>query len=353
MRITPVRSEGLAHLSYFVSSEGEAMVVDPRRDVDVYLDLADKSQSRVTHIFETHRNEDYAIGSLELQYHVPLVEICHSKETRFKYGNHSLTHEDSFRVGSMKVTCLHTPGHTDDSMCYLLSDMSVSASPIVIFTGDTLFVGEVGRTDLVDKKRHEEMSRKLYSSLQETILPLGDGIIVYPGHGAGSVCGGDIGKREFSTIGFERSNSKWLSLDEDEFVRRKLSQSLTYSTYFKHCEYLNTIGPPLIAELPTPRSLDPETLDKLRGEPDHVVVDTRSPDFFVCGHVPDAISAPLKDMGLFAGWVMEPDWKFLLVLERSEDLQLARSILLRIGFDNVIGYLGSGMDGWYETGRPR
>ncbi|MHA1938593.1 MAG: MBL fold metallo-hydrolase [Candidatus Thorarchaeota archaeon] len=353
MRITQVRSEGLAHLSYFISSEGEAMVVDPRRDVDIYLELANQSRSRITHVFETHRNEDYVIGSLELQYHVPQVQICHSKETGFKYGDHSLAHQDTFKVGAMKVTCLHTPGHTDDSMCYLLSDMSVSPTPIVIFAGDTLFVGEVGRTDLVDKKKHEEMSRKLFTSLHETILPLGDGVLVYPGHGAGSVCGGNIGKREFSSIGYERLNNKWLSLDEAEFVHGKISQSLTYSEYFKHCERLNTIGPPLVAELRVPQSLDTETLDKLLDEPDHVVVDTRSPDFFVCGHIPGAISAPLNDMGQFAGWILEPDWKFLLVLERSDDLELARSFLLRIGFDNIIGYLGSGMEGWYEKGKPR
>ncbi|MHA2312269.1 MAG: MBL fold metallo-hydrolase [Candidatus Thorarchaeota archaeon] len=353
MRITPVRSEGLAHLSYIASSEGEALVVDPRRDVDVYLKLANQNQSRITHIFETHRNEDYVIGSLELQYHVPKAEICHSKETSFKYGDHSLAHQDSFQVGAMKVTCIHTPGHTNDSMCYLLSDTTVSSSPIVVFTGDTLFVGEVGRTDLVDIKKHEEMSRKIYSSLHDTILPLGDGILVYPGHGAGSVCGADIGKREFSTIGYERMNNKWLSLSEEEFVQRKISQSLTYSDYFKHCERLNTVGPPLVAEHPMPRSLDPDTFDNLLAETGHVVVDTRSPDFFVCGHIPGAISAPLSDMGQFAGWILEPDWNFLLVLERIGDLHLARSILLRIGFDNIIGYLGIGMEGWYEEGKPR
>jgi hydroxyacylglutathione hydrolase len=353
MRITPVRSEGLAHLSYFISSEGEAMVVDPRRDVGIYLQLANQSRSRITHIFETHRNEDYVIGSLELQHHVPSAEICHSKETAFKYGNNSVVDQDSFSVGAMKVTCLHTPGHTNDSMCYLLSDMSMGSSPIVVFTGDTLFVGEVGRTDLVDKKKQEEMSRKLYTSLHEKVLPLGDGILVYPGHGAGSVCGGDIGKREFSTVGYERLNNKWLSLDEESFVNRKLTQALTYSDYFKHCEYLNTIGPPLIAELPVPRSLDADTLEGLLGEQDYVVVDTRSPDFFVCGHIPGAISAPLEEMGMFAGWILEPEWKFMFVLERNDDLELARSILLRIGFDNIIGYLGSGMNGWYERGKPR
>jgi hydroxyacylglutathione hydrolase len=329
------------------------MVVDPRRDIDIYLKLASQSQSKITHIFETHRNEDYVIGSLEIQYQIPQVEICHSKETDFKYGDHSLAHQDSFRVGAMKVTCFHTPGHTNDSMCYLLSDMSVSPSPLVIFTGDTLFVGEVGRTDLVDKKKHEEMSRKLYASLHEKILPLGDGILVYPGHGAGSVCGGNIGKREFSTIGYERLNNKWLSLDEGDFVQGKMSQSLTYSDYFKHCERLNTIGPPLVADLRTPRSLDPETFDKLLAEPDTVAVDTRSPDFFVCGHIPGAVSAPLSDMGQFAGWILEPDWNFLLVIERSGDLELARNYLLRIGFDNIIGYLSSGMEGWYEKGKPR
>jgi hydroxyacylglutathione hydrolase len=167
------------------------------------------------------------------------------------------------------------------------------------------------------------------------------------------VCGGNIGKREFSTIGYERMNNKWLSLDEEDFVQGKSGQSLTYSDYFKHCERLNTVGPPLVAELPVPRFLDPETFENLLDAPRHVVVDTRSPDFFVCGHIPGAISAPLNDMGQFAGWVLEPDWNILLVLERSGDLELARSYLLRIGFDNIVGQLGSGMEGWYEKGKAR
>ncbi|MFW9968339.1 MAG: rhodanese-like domain-containing protein [Candidatus Thorarchaeota archaeon] len=353
MRITTVRSEGLAQLSYFVSSDGEAMIIDPRRDVDIYLKLAAESQTQITHVFETHRNEDYVIGSLEIKYHVPSVQIAHSKETGFKYGDVSIAHQDSFRIGDMRVTCLHTPGHTDDSICYLVADISVSQIPLLMFTGDTLFVGEVGRTDLVDNKKIEIMSRKLYNSLKEEILPLVDGIVIHPGHGAGSVCGGNIGKRDFSTLGYERINNPWLSLEEEDFVRLKLNQKLTLSDYFKHCERLNTIGPPIVAEQPMPRALDPNAFEALMEKPGHVVVDTRAPDFFVCGHIPGAINTPLKEMGQFVGWVLDQEDNYLLVLERAEDLEQARNYLLRVGFDSVVAYLATGMDGWYDSGKPR
>jgi hydroxyacylglutathione hydrolase len=353
MRITTVRSEGLAQLSYFVSSEGEAMVIDPRRDVDVYLKLAAESHSQISHVFETHRNEDYVVGSLEIKYHVPSVQIAHSKETGFKYGDISIAHHESFRIGDMQVTCLHTPGHTDDSICYLVADTSVGPTPLLVFTGDTLFVGEVGRTDLVDIKKKEVMSRKLYNSLKEEILPLEDGIVIHPGHGAGSVCGGDIGKRDFSTLGYERTNNPWLSLEEEDFVQLKLDQKLTLSDYFKHCENLNTVGPPIVATLPMPCALDPNAFEALLEKPGHVVVDTRAPDFFVCGHIPGAINTPLKEMGQFVGWVLDPEDNYLLVLERAEDLEQARNYLLRVGFDTAVAYLATGMDGWYEAGKPR
>jgi hydroxyacylglutathione hydrolase len=353
MRITSVRSQGLAHLSYYIASEGEALVVDPRRDVDIYIEMAKNDGSEIVHIFETHRNEDYVVGSLELQYHIPGAEIGHSKATGFNYGNNSLADGDAFRIGNMQVTCIHTPGHTDDSMCYAIADITVSEDPLAVFTGDTLFVNEVGRTDLVDIKKHEDMSRKLFRSLHEKLLPLGDGVIVYPGHGAGSVCGGDIGEREFTTLGYERANNKWLQMNEEEFVQGKLNQKLTLSSYFKHCERLNTIGPPIFAELSSPKMLDSDSFDDLLKQDGYVAVDTRSADFFVCGHIPGAISVPISGMGMFGGWVLKPDETFLLVLERPDDLQEALAYLHRIGFDNIAGYLGLGMDGWYEGGKTR
>ncbi len=353
MRVTTIRSEGLAHLSYFVSSDGEAFVVDPRRDVDVYLKLSRETKSEIVHIFETHRNEDYVTGSLELQYHVPDAQINHSKETDFKFGDNSLFDGDTFDVGKTRIECVYTPGHTEDSMSYLVADMSVGPNPFAFFTGDTLFVNEIGRTDLADITRHEEMTREIFHSLHEKVLPVGDGVVVFPGHGAGSVCGGDIGEREFSTIGYERASNPWLQMEEEDFVHARLRQSLTLSTYFKHCRKLNSIGPPLLSSLDPPRNLDPASFEDLLKKPGHLVVDTRSPDFFVCGHIPRAMSLPLSSMGKSAAWVLNPDDSFLLVLERTEDLELAMNYLHRIGFDNVVGYLGSGMDGWYEKGKLR
>jgi hydroxyacylglutathione hydrolase len=329
------------------------MVIDPRRDVDAYLALSSQMKSEIVHVFETHRNEDYVTGSVELQHHVPDAQINHSKETDFKYGDNSLSDGDTFDVGKMRVECVHTPGHTNDSMSYLLADMSVGPSPIAFFTGDTLFVNAIGRTDLVDITKHEELARKIFHSLHEKVLPVGDGVVVYPGHGAGSVCGGDIREREFSTIGYERANNHWLQMEEEDFVNARLRESLTLAPYFKHCEKLNTLGPPLMADIAAPRSLDPDSFEEMLKKPGYLAVDTRSPDFFVCGHIPNAISVPLSRMGMYTGWVLNPDDSYLLVLERTEDLEQAMNYLFRIGFDNIAGYLGAGMDGWYEKGKPR
>lgn len=353
MRVTTIRSIGLSHLSYFVSSEGKAFVVDPRRDVDAYLQLSTEMKSEIVHIFETHRNEDLVTGSLELQQYAPDAQISHSKETHFKFGDNSLSDGETFNVGNTQVECVYTPGHTEDSMSYVVADTSVGPSPFAVFTGDTLFVNEIGRTDLVDIARHEEMTRNIFHSLHEKILPVGDGVVVFPAHGPGSVCGGDIGERDFTTIGYERANNPWLQMEEEDFVHARLRQSLTLSPYFMHCRKLNTVGPPLLSELTPPRSLDPDSFEDVLKKPGHIVVDARSPDFFVCGHIPGAISIPLSGMGKSAAWVLNPDDFFLLVLERVEDIELAMNYLCRFGIDNIIGYLGSGMDGWYERGKRR
>ncbi|MBY8996933.1 MAG: MBL fold metallo-hydrolase [Candidatus Thorarchaeota archaeon] len=352
MKIRTIKSEGIAALSYFVSSGREAMVVDPRRDASIYKHFADEEGVEITHIFETHRNEDYVIGSLELKAMVPEARIGHSNQTNFRYGDNSLADGETFTIGKMSITCLQTPGHTDDSICYVVADRTVGPDPIVAFTGDTLFVNEVGRTDLVDLKKHEEMSRKLYNSLNQILLPLGDGVIIHPGHGAGSVCGKDIGDREFSTIGFEKANNAWLGMSEDVFVASKVRQRLTRALYFKHCEHLNTIGPPIIADLPEPQELDIESFSKMLEDDGHRALDIRPAAEFLKRHIPRSISIKLKIMGWLAGWALRPEQTFSIILSiDGDDLVLAKAMLHRIGYDNILGFLRNGVNQWSASGR--
>ncbi len=351
MKVSTIRSEGLAHLSYFVSSGEEAFVIDPRRDCNIYLELAVRDGSSITHIFETHRNEDYVIGSVELQNKVPDARIGHSAETSFKYGEDRLQDDDTFKIGNIKVTCIHSPGHTDDSMCYAISDLDVSDDYLLLFTGDTLFVNEVGRTDLVDIKKHELMSQKLYQSLHEKILPLPDGIIIHPGHGAGSVCGGAIGSRDFSTLGYERQNNIWLDMDEEDFVQGKLSQKLTLAPYFKRCEQLNTQGPPLLPSLSELTQFDIDELESFIYEPDTNLLDTRQVNDFVISHIPRSISLDIRHMGLFAGWVLDEQNRFAFLLNSSNDFEEACGMLYRVGLDSVVGVLKGSIDDWKKAGK--
>ncbi len=327
------------------------MIIDPRRDADIYFNIAKQDKAEIRYVFETHRNEDYVIGSCDVKHRVPSSQIGHSDATRFKYGDLQIGDGDVFTVGKIRVTCLNTSGHTDDSMCYLLSDESVGFDPVAVFTGDTLFVGEVGRTDLVDIKKHEQMSRKLYHSLHDKVLPLKDGVMVYPGHGAGSVCGAAIGERDLTTIGYERAYNPWLSIGEDEFVERKINQRLTRAPYFKRCEHLNTIGPPIVADFPSPLEMNVDDFEQAMQDDKNVILDTRSASEFVKGHIPHSISLPLSHMGLFAGWVLEDDKDFFFALGAKADLRDARGMLLRVGLDSIVGYLTEGIKSWLEAGR--
>ncbi len=348
MHIFRIKSNGLAHQSYLIASGKEAIVIDPRRDCKIYADIASREEVEIQHILETHRNEDYVIGSLELKNKIPSARIGHSSSTKFEYGDDSLDDEENLKFGNVRVTCLKTPGHTDDSMCYVLADLQVSEDPLVIFTGDTLFVNEVGRTDLVDIKKTEKMARKLHASLHEKVLPLGDGVIVYPGHGAGSVCGGAIGNRDFSTIGYERKNNIWLDMDEDDFTEAKKNQKLTRVPYFKRCERLNTIGPPLLSEAPTVKMFTTSRIEEILEEDSMIVVDTRESELFIHSHLPNSISLSLSSIGLIAGWVLDSEQKYAFVLDTHSQLDEAVASLYRIGIDSVEGYLGIGFHGWKD-----
>ncbi len=270
-----IKSEGLAHLSYLIASGGEAAVVDPRRDSQIYADIAERSCLEIRYIFETHRNEDYVIGSRELE-HLTGAEICHSRELNFQYGDHNLRDGDEFEIGDLKIQALYTPGHTNESLSYALSSPSEGERPFMIFTGDTLFVGDVGRVDLYGSEKTAGQAALLYESIHRKLLPLGDSVIICPSHWAGSVCGSQISRREMSTIGYERLYNPPLQLIKEAFIEHMVQQRLTVPPYFKRMEELNLKGAPLLKELPPPRPLTPQ---QFKGEMEKgaVVIDARMP----------------------------------------------------------------------------
>ena len=205
-----LKSKIVSHLSYFIGSGNSAFVVDPTRDIQQYLDLAKKHGVNINYIFETHRNEDYVIGSIELAKHTG-AEIYHGSWPEFKYGK---VVEDGaeFRVGNLKVTVLATPGHTPGCRSYVVIDLETGDDPVLVCTGDTLFIGDAGRTDFGGLENREKWSTWLYESIYEKILPLGDHVLICPAHGSGSVCGARIANREDSTLGAEKLMNPWLQM---------------------------------------------------------------------------------------------------------------------------------------------
>lgn len=347
MIIETIRSEGLSHNSYFIGSKNEAIVIDPRRDCDTYIDIARQKEVKIRYIFETHRNEDYVTGSIELS-SLTGAKIFHGPGQDWKYGN-TLHNGEIFHIGSLMLTALHTPGHTDESMSYVLSDLLSGDKPVMVFTGDALFIGDVGRTDFYGPNEAVRLAGDLYDSIFNKILPLGDGVILCPAHGAGSVCGGNISKRDKSTLGIERFQNSVLQLDRQEFIEYKLAEHHEYPSYFKQMEKYNLEGPPLLDKIPIPPPLTPaEFKDAI--EHGAVVVDTRTPPAFGGAHIKSSYSIWLGGLPAYAGWVLSYEKPILLVLESSDQQDKAVRYLVRLGYDNIAGYLKSGIEAWYDSG---
>ncbi len=214
-------SEGIAHNSYLIGSGGRAAVIDPRRDCDIYLEIASRHELVITHIFETHRNEDYTIGSLELKERCG-AEIFHGAQMAFPYGKPA-KEGDTFTLGSLVLSVLETPGHTEESISLVLLDKEVADQPYMVFSGDTLFAGDIARTDFFGQERKVEMAKKIYDSIENKILPLGDGVILCPAHGAGSVCGGEIADHPFTTLGYEKKTNPQLASGRESFISRRVN----------------------------------------------------------------------------------------------------------------------------------
>ena len=345
-----VRSEGIAHVSYFVGSNSEAVVIDPRRDCQVYLDLARREEMKIKYVFETHRNEDYAIGSLELA-HFTEAKTYHGPGLDFRYGER-LKDGQKFQFGTLELIAIHTPGHTDESMSYALADLTVGEEPIMVFTGDALFVGDVGRTDLYGPEEAPRLAGNLYDSIFNKLLPLGDEVILCPAHGAGSVCGGAISEREQSTLGLERVQNPALQEPKKEaFIQFKITEHHERPPYFRKMEQYNLEGPPLLKHLPNPSPLSPKEFQE-KMKLGCVVVDTRMPPAFGGAHIGSSYSIWLDGLPSFAGWVLPYDKQILLVLEDKEQLERATRYLVRLGYDKIAGYLRGGIEAWYNEALP-
>lgn len=344
-----IKSEGIAHNSYLIGSENEAAVIDPRRDCQVYVDLAQQNGLKIKHIFETHRNEDYVIGSAELN-NLTGATIYHGPGLEWKYGS-TLKGKEEFKIGKLSLTAIHTPGHTDESMSYAVADLASGKATVIVFTGDALFVNDVGRTDFRGPEEVPRLASNIFDSIFNKILPLGDGVILCPGHGAGSVCAMNIGDRDESTLGIERLHNPLLQMSRDDFITYKIAEHLEKAPYFRQMEKYNLEGPPLLGCLPLPSPLTPsEFREKMEGGA--VVIDTSKPSAFGGAHIKGAYSIWLEGLSVLAGWVLSYDKPILLVLEDHCYLERAIRYLIRVGYDRITGYLKDGTEGWYNTGLP-
>lgn len=344
-----VRSDKLGHLSYIVGDAGRAAVIDPRRDCKVYVDIANRHNARITYIFETHRNEDYVIGSLELSRRTK-AQILHGNALPFKYGK-PVSDGNKFDFGNVTLKVIETPGHTPESISIVMIDKEFGGNPVAVFTGDTLFVGDVGRTDLFAEMK-EKMASDLYDSIHKKLLPLGDYVTIYPAHSAGSVCGKNMASREFSTLGYERHFNPLLQLDRKTFIDYKAAEEHHYAPYFRQMEKYNQNGIPLVAKLPEPKPMDVQDFSEAIDKGDLLVLDIRSPEAFAGAHIPGSLSIPLDMISAFAGWFLPYDKPVGLVTERQEDVEKARIYLMRLGYDNVAYYIAGGLNTWSSAGFP-
>jgi len=342
----------LAHASYMLASDGEAVVVDPQRDVEIYLKAAQQHGVKIRHIFETHLHADFVSG------HKELAARTGARIYIGPHGRASIPHaevHDGFelRVGGLGIKVLETPGHSPDSICLVVTDEKQSPHPWAVLTGDTLFIGDVGRPDLSTTHGAQELAGTLYDSLHDKLLTLPNDVLVYPAHGAGSLCGRNMRNERSSTIGTERLTNYALQIkNKEEFVRELTTNLPPRPAYFPQDAQINRTGAPALSDLPGLTPLSATDLQSLMDER-AMVLDVRSGDQFAAGHVPGSINIPLS--GQFASWagiLLGLSSQPVLIAASAEQLSEARVRLSRVGIDDAQGYLQNGTEAWTRAGRP-
>ncbi|MDN6276796.1 rhodanese-like domain-containing protein [Psychrobacter sp.] len=337
MLLEKIKTPGLSHLSYLIGAGGKAAVIDPRRDCAIYAEKARAAGLEITHIFETHRNEDLVSGAPILA-DMTGATVFHGPNPEQPVVYAQTAHDgDCFAIGQLKICVLETPGHTDDHLAYAVYDTAYPDKAVGVFTGDALFVGDVGRTDFYPDRR-EEVAGLLYDSLKK-IVSLGDQAIIYPAHGSGSVCGSGMAEREFSTVGHERLNNPRLQIaDREAFIELKANEHHYQPPYFRLMERLNMEGGEPAPSIMRPRNLSLAELKDCRA--DHII-DIREPMAYASGHLSGSMSLPVGMIPAFAGWFISEGERIALVAADESQLATAMEHLVRIALDNVAGgYVG-------------
>jgi hydroxyacylglutathione hydrolase len=340
----------LAHASYMLASEGEAVVVDPQRDVEIYLRAAEEHSVKIGHIFETHLHADFVSGHRELAARTG-AKIYMGASAGAMFPHVPVRDGFELTVGSLSIRGTETPGHTSESICLVVTDHEKSPVPWAVLTGDTLFIGDVGRPDLSKQYSPVQLAGMLYDSLHNKLLTLPDSVLVYPAHGAGSLCGKNMRAERSSTIGTERLTNYALQIkSKEEFVKQLTSNLPTRPDYFLQDAEINRSGAAALSELPELPAIGAMQLKKML-EDGEAALDIRSGEEFCAGHVPGSINIALS--GQFASWagaVLGLSSHPVLIAESETQMCEARMRLSRIGLEKIAGYLRGGVRAWEEAG---
>lgn len=342
----------ISEAAYFIESNGEAAIVDPLRDIDVYLQLAAEHKASIKYIFETHFHADFVSGHIDLA-KATGATIVYGPQTTTNFDVHVATDNELFKLGYLTIQVLHTPGHTLESTCYLLKDEN--NIDYCVFTGDTLFVGDVGRPDLAQGGNDltmRDLAGMMYDSLHNRILTLADNVILYPAHGPGSACGKNLGPNTFSTIGEEKENNYALKADDKEkFINAVTDGLAAPPQYFPINARINKEGyeslDNILAESLKPLSI-PDVKDLIKNNV--IILDTRPAEQFTNGFIPGSLFIGLE--GRFAEWagnLLSFDRQVILITEAGKEKE-AVVRLARVGFIKVVGYLDGGFDKWKQSG---
>jgi len=359
MNIEQIYTGCIAEAAYYITSNGEAAIVDPLRETQPYLDRLERDGVKLKYIFETHFHADFVSGHIDLAKKTGATIVYGPTSVKTGFEMYVGTDGEIFEVGGSKIKLIHTPGHTLESSCFLLSDEN--AKEIGIITGDTLFIGDVGRPDLaqhiVGDLTQDKLARMLYHSLRNKIMPLDDALIVYPNHGAGSACGKNMSKETTDTLGNQKKTNYALNpeLNEDQFVEAIITGLTAPPQYFPKNVMMNIQGYDSLDSIleKGKKGYNPTEFEVVANETRALILDTRNPEVFAKGFIPNSINIGIN--GSFAMWVGELiiDIKqpILIVAENDDKVEESIIRLSRVGYDNTIGFLAGGFEAWKNAGK--